>query len=76
MNNIFDVADLIHELLSYDKDLSWTIDELHWGISVTQPDMSVTLDETRVAVWQLIDDVKADLTSDRKVIFHDETQSR
>lgn len=70
MNNIFDVAGLIHELLSYDKDLSWTIDELYWGISVTQPDMNVTLDETRVAVWYLIDEVKADLTSDRKVIFH------
>lgn len=70
MNNIFDVANLIHELLSYDKDLSWTIDELHWALSVTQSDMNVTLDETRVAVWYLIDEVKADLTSDRKVIFH------
>jgi len=50
--------------------LSWSIDELHWALSATEPDKDITLNEVRYAVWQLIDDVKADLTSDRKVIFH------
>jgi hypothetical protein len=73
MNNIDDVAYLVYDLLSCDEGLSWTISDLHWALSATEPDKDITLNEIRYAVWQLIDDVKADLTSDRKVIFHNDS---
>lgn len=73
MNNIDNVADLVYDLLSCDEGLSWVVNDIYWAVSILEPDMDITLNEVRYAVWQLIDDVKADLTSDRKVIFHNDS---
>jgi hypothetical protein len=73
MNDIDDIAYLVYDLLSCDESLSWTIGDLYWALSATEPDKDITLNEVRYAVWYLIDEVKADLTSDRRVIFHNDS---